>query len=134
MIPNYTIYSDKVFLTANYYIEYLGFNLLYRYYDEESPYVWIELNNQYLLIWPWSKKLGIPKPVEFQLPNIQEYFESLLEKVKIDKLIHLNNNGIKCFSILDCEENLVLFTESPYLQENSSMNKSLADISFESLL
>lgn len=111
MIPNFTIYSDKVFLTANFYIEYLGFNLLHKEEDQENPYIWLELNQQFLLIWPWNNKLGIAKTVAFEVPDVQQlYFETEL-RTKINVPLHKNNCGKYCFSILDCEDNIIHFTE-----------------------
>lgn len=108
MIPNYTIYSDKVFLTAGYYMEYLGFNLIYKVEEEENPYVWLEFNNQFLLIWPWNNKLGTARPVVFEVPDIHDWFFDVGKKVKVNVPLIGQN---KSFSILDCEENIIQFTE-----------------------
>lgn len=110
MIPNFTIYSDKVSLTANFYIEYLGFNLLYKVENVENPYVWLEFNDQFLLIWPWNNKLGIARPVTFEVPNIFEWFSELEQRTRINVPLY-HKNGNYSFSILDCEENIIHFTE-----------------------
>lgn len=110
MIPNFTIYSDKVSLTANYYIEYLGFNLLYKVEEAENPYVWLVFNNQFLLIWPWNNKLGIARPVVLEVADIQEWYSEMKQRTKIDKPLSLEN-GMYHFSILDCEDNVIQFKE-----------------------
>lgn len=109
MIPNFTIYSDKVLLTANYYIEYLGFNLLYKVEDDDNPYVWLELNGQFLLIWPQNKRLGIAKNVELEMPDILNYFSIVSEKARINVPLYRNSEGQHKFSILDCEDNVLHF-------------------------
>jgi hypothetical protein len=110
MIPNYTIFSDKVLLTANYYIEYLGFNLLYKD-EEDNPYVWLEFNQQFVLIWPWNNKLGIAKPVKIEVLDIHEHFEKLSERTRINVPLHKDDLGVSNFSILDCEDNIIHFVE-----------------------
>lgn len=110
MIPNFTIYSDKVSLTANYYMEYLGFNLLYKVEEAENPYVWLEFNNQFLLIWPWNNKLGIARPVILEVPDIHEWFFEMQQRTRINIPLQ-RENGSYHFSILDCEDNIIQFTE-----------------------
>jgi hypothetical protein len=112
MIPNFTIYSDKVNLTANYYIEYLGFNLLYKVEDVENPYVWLEFNNQFLLIWPWNNKLGIARPAVFEVADICEWFFEMQQRTRINVPL-FKKDGKYNFSILDCEGNVIHFNEQP---------------------
>lgn len=128
MIPNYTIYSDKVSLTANFYIEYLGFNLLYKVEDQENPYVWLEFNNQFLLIWPWTNKLGIARPAVFEVPSIFDWFFEMEQRVKIN--VPIFRAGEKyTFSILDCEDNVIHFMEQP-----SPMNEFPDDLNSMELM
>lgn len=111
MIPNFTIYSDKVYLTANYYIEYLGFNLLYKVEEDENPYVWLELNGQFLLIWPWDNKLGIARPVELEVTTIHDLYLTMMECVRINEPLVKAEDGRYNFSVLDCEGNIIYFSE-----------------------
>jgi hypothetical protein len=109
MISNFTLYADKVLLTANYYIEYLGFNLLYRVEDEGNPYVWLELNGQFLLIWPWSQKLGIPKPIHLEVVDIYQFYFAITKKIRIKEFLATDSSGVLSFSLIDCEGNIINF-------------------------
>lgn len=132
MIPNFTIYSDKVFLTANYYIEYLGFNLLYKVEDKENPYVWLELNNQFLLIWPWNNKLGIARPANFEVQDIFEYFFEMEQRTRINVPL-FRKDGKYQFSIIDCEDNIICFVEqpSPIIELNEDLNTMELAVEFK---
>ncbi|HEX3008495.1 MAG TPA: hypothetical protein VHO90_12870 [Bacteroidales bacterium] len=130
MIPNYTIYSDKVFLTANYYIEYLGFNLLYKVEEAENPYVWLEFNNQFLLIWPWNNKLGIARPAVFEVPNIEDWFFEIQQRVKINVPLFIEKKT-DSFSILDCEENLIHFTAQTSRVVENLDSMDINELAFE---
>ena len=138
MIPNYTIYSDKVMLTANYYIEYLGFSLLYKVEEDDNPYVWLELNNQFVLIWPWNNKLGIAKPVELEVPDILEYYIRLSERTRINVPLSLGLEGQKKFSVLDCEDNVIQFIEQPssaiYVPDGMASDDFASDVEKKSVL
>lgn len=112
MIPNYTVFSDKVLLTANYYIEYLGFNLLYKVEEDDNPYIWLEFNQQFVLIWPWNNKLGLAKTVELEVDEIHKHFEKLSERTRINIPLYKDNDGLHRFSILDCEDNIIHFIEA----------------------
>lgn len=130
MIPNFTIYSDKVKLTANYYIEYLGFNLLYKVEDAENHYVWLEFNNQFLLIWPWNNKLGIARPAVFEVADIFEWFFEMQQRTRINVPL-FKKDGKYNFSILDCEDNVIHFIEqtSPVVEYSDELNT--IDLAFE---
>ncbi len=130
MIPNFTIYSDKVKLTANYYMEYLGFNLLYKVDEVENPYVWLEFNNQFLLIWPWNNKLGIARPAVFEVGDIFEWFFEMQQRTRINVPL-FRKDGKYHFSILDCEDNVIQFTEqsSPTIQFDEDLNSM--ELAFE---
>jgi len=112
MIPNFTIYSDKVVLTANFYMEYLGFKLLYKVDEEENPYVWLQLHGQFLLIWPWDNKIGIARKVELEVPNIFSFYEDLAERTRINKPLLPDESGKYSFSVYDCENNIIHYKES----------------------
>jgi hypothetical protein len=89
-------------------MEYLGFNLIYKDEGEEDPYVWLEFNNQFLLIWPWNNKLGTARQVVFEVPDICNLFFDLEKRVKVNVPLLGKSTS---FSILDCEENIIHFTE-----------------------
>lgn len=112
MIPNYTVFSDKVLLTANYYVEYLGFNLLYKVEEDDNPYIWLEFNQQFVLIWPWNNKLGLAKTVELEVDEIHKHFEKLSERTRINVPLYKDAEGLHRFSILDCEDNIIHFIEA----------------------
>lgn len=115
MIPNFTIYSDKVVLTANFYMEYLGFKLLYKVEDEEDPYVWLQLNGQFLLIWPWDNKIGMARKVEIEVPDIFAFYEDLAERTRIHEPLLPDETGKYYFSVYDCENNIIHYRESDSL-------------------
>lgn len=130
MIPNFTIYSDKVSLTANFYIEYLGFNLLYKVEDDENPYVWLEFRGQFLLIWPWTNKLGVARTVVFEVPDILDWYIHLEQCVKINVPLFKRTNGVQSFSILDCEENVIHFIEESSHTVSSSEELKTMELTF----
>lgn len=99
-------------LTANFYMEYLGFNLLYKVDEGENPYVWLQLHGQFLLIWPWDNKLGVARKVEIEVPDIFSFYEDITEKTRVHLPLLPDNSGRYNFSVLDCENNIIYFKES----------------------
>jgi hypothetical protein len=111
-------------------MEYLGFNLLYKVEEVENPYVWLEFNNQFLLIWPWNNKLGIARPAVFEVADIYEWFFEMQQRTRINVPL-FKQDGKYHFSILDCEDNIIHFIEQTSQTFEYSEELNSNELAFE---
>ncbi len=130
MMPNHTIFAERVLLTSSFYQEYLGFKLNHWNQDFSNPMVSLDFNGQEVIICS-QKSSQTTHPVYILISDIAELYEGMHPKVFLRKRLSRNSQGQYEFSIADCEGNTLNFLElsSPpaTVQNQPSITNELAE-------
>lgn len=96
-------------LTAQYYNVYMGFEIVG--VNKSSTLYLIRLFEHLLYIVGSTKKTE-RRNIDVQLnsKHLVSFYYSIIPGVKVDKPLYELEDGVKCFSIIDCNENIVCFS------------------------